>query len=264
MGAIPEDAIAYDGYIGRWSRVVAREFLAWLAIPTQSMWHDVACGTGALTSEALASYDPARIDGSDPDETRIAHARTAIVDARAHFVVGDGMQIAGAGDRYDAVVNGLGFPPIRDTVAALVEFRRVAKPGGTVAGYVWDFDGEMQLLRYFWNAAADLDAGVEDVTSDDGDDPYAICAPEKLSAAWTTAGFSAVSVRAIDAHARFANFDDFWMPFQRGDSPAQRHVASLDEDRRAHLRSRLHDTLPIASDGSIALVTRAWAAKGVK
>lgn len=264
MDAMAEHAAAYDGYIGRWSRVVARDFLAWLAVPTQGTWHDVACGTGALTSEILATCGPARIDGSDPDESRVAYARATIVDARATFVVGDGMHIAGADDRYNVIVIGLGFPSIRETVAALLEFRRVTKPGGMVAGYVWDFDGEMQLLRYFWNAAADLEAGIEDEESDDGDDPYAICAPEGLRAAWTAAGFSDVSVRAIDACARFSNFDDFWMPFQRGDSPAQRHVQSLDDSRRAQLRARLHDALPISSDGSISLVTRAWAAKGVK
>lgn len=259
-----DDAVAYDRYIGRWSRVVARDFLTWLAIPKHGTWHDVACGTGALTSEVLASCDPARIDGSDRDETRIAYARATIVDARANFVVGDGMRVAGADDRYDVVINGLGFPPIRDTVGALVEFRRVTKPGGTVAGYVWDFDGEMQLLRYFWNAAAELDTGIEDAAKTDYDDPYAICTSGGLSAAWTAAGFSEVCVRAIDARARFASFDDFWMPFQHGDSPAQRHVRSLDDGRRAELRAKLHDALPIANDGSISLVTRAWAAKGVK
>jgi len=39
----------YEPYVGRWSRVVAKEFLAWLAVPAGRRWLDVGCGTGALS-----------------------------------------------------------------------------------------------------------------------------------------------------------------------------------------------------------------------
>jgi 2-polyprenyl-3-methyl-5-hydroxy-6-metoxy-1,4-benzoquinol methylase len=39
---------AYEPYVGRWSRLVAREFLEWLAVPPGGRWLDVGCGTGAL------------------------------------------------------------------------------------------------------------------------------------------------------------------------------------------------------------------------
>jgi hypothetical protein len=32
----------------------------------------------------------------------------------------------------------------------------VVQPGGTIAAYVWDYSGEMQLMRYFWNAITEL------------------------------------------------------------------------------------------------------------
>lgn len=256
-----EDARAYEGYIGRWSRVVAREFVAWLEIPAKAMWYDVACGTGALTSIVLATCAPTGVDASDPDETRIGFARRTIEDERARFFIGDGTQIAAPSDTYDVLVNGLGFPQIRETAKALAEFRRVTKPGGIVAGYVWDFDGEMQLLRFFWNAAAEFETDAE---SEDDSERFEICNPERLAAAWRAAGFSDVVVRAIDGRARFDSFDDFWTPFLRGNAPAQAHVAGLGERLRAQLRERLRTTLPIANDGSIELITRAWAAKGVK
>ena len=44
---------AYEPYVGRWSRLVAREFLAWLDVPPGRAWLDVGCGTGALTSIIL-------------------------------------------------------------------------------------------------------------------------------------------------------------------------------------------------------------------
>jgi SAM-dependent methyltransferase len=250
---------AYEGYIGRWSRVVAIEFLTWHDIPQHDGWYDVACGTGALTAAVLARCDPARIDASDLNAERIAFARQTIADPRVRFSVGEGTRVTAADRTYDAVIGGLAFPAITQTAAALAEFSRVTKPGGTVAGYVWDFDGEMQLLRYFWNAAAEFEPAAE---ASDDDERFAICHPDRLGAAWRAGGFENVAVRAIDAPARFADFDDFWMPFLHGTSPAQQYVQSLDERQRTLLRARLQDALPTATDGSIPLITRAWGVKG--
>lgn len=43
----------YEPYVGRWSRLVAREFLEWLTVPAEVDWVDVGCGTGALTQAIL-------------------------------------------------------------------------------------------------------------------------------------------------------------------------------------------------------------------
>ncbi len=37
---------AYEPYVGRWSRLVARDFLPWLALDEGCHWLDVGCGTG--------------------------------------------------------------------------------------------------------------------------------------------------------------------------------------------------------------------------
>src|SRR5262252_8771404 len=39
---------AYEPYVGRWSRLVARQFVAWLGVPPNKDWLDVGSGTGAL------------------------------------------------------------------------------------------------------------------------------------------------------------------------------------------------------------------------
>jgi hypothetical protein len=39
---------------------------------------------------------------------------------------------------------------------------------------------------------------------------------------------------------------------------------SLNEERRGALRDRIRATLPIAGDGSIPLIARAWAVRGRK
>ena len=39
---------------------------------------------------------------------------------------------------------------------------RIAAPGATVAVYVWDYAGGMQMMRYFWDAAKDMDPAARD------------------------------------------------------------------------------------------------------
>jgi SAM-dependent methyltransferase len=256
------DAEAYDAYIGRWSRVAARLFVEWLGVAPQAEWLDIGCGTGALTQAILDGADPKRVLGVDRSRAFAAHAAATITDARAGFEHADASSLPIRAGAFDAVVSGLMLNAMPDQPAALAEFVRVARPGGIVATYLWDFDGEMQVLRCFWEAARALDPQA-DSTSDD-DEAFAICKPDRLRAAFENAGLVDVEVRALDAPARFRDFDDYWTPLLRGHAPSQEHVAALSEERRTRLRDRLHASLPIAPDGSISLVARAWAAKGTK
>jgi 2-polyprenyl-3-methyl-5-hydroxy-6-metoxy-1,4-benzoquinol methylase len=49
---------AYEPYVGRWSRLVAGGFVAWLEIADGAIWLDVGCGTGALSGTLLATASP--------------------------------------------------------------------------------------------------------------------------------------------------------------------------------------------------------------
>ena len=75
---------AYEPYVGRWSRLVAREFLAWLDVPADRRWLDVGCGTGALSETILADASPAEVIGVDASEGYLAHARERLRARRAH------------------------------------------------------------------------------------------------------------------------------------------------------------------------------------
>ncbi len=124
---------AYEPYVGRWSRLVAREFLKWLAIPSSARWLDVGCGTGALSEMILAQASPAGMHGIDPSEGYLARAREQVRDPRVHFEVGDARQLPVANAAYDVVVAGLVLNFIPDLKAGMAEMVRVTKPGGTVA-----------------------------------------------------------------------------------------------------------------------------------
>jgi hypothetical protein len=59
------------------------------------------------------------------------------------------------------------------------------------------------------------------------------------------------------------DFDDYWAPFLGGQGPAPGYVRSLETADRALLREEVHGWLPVAADGSISLVARAWAVSGM-
>jgi len=254
-----ENAESLERYVGRWSRLVAREFVAWLQVPPGSRWLDVGCGSGALTETVLAEAEPESIEGVDTSEAFVAYAASRVTDLRASFAVADAQALDRPDAAYDAVASSLVLNFLPDPARGAAEMRRVVRPGGVVAGYVWDYAGEMQLMRRFWDAAAELDPEAADL--DEGR-RMAGCNPADLEALFAGAGLEEVETRAIDVPTVFADFDDYWSPFEGGQGPAPGYCASLPPDRRAALRERLRETLPAAADGSISLVARAWAVRG--
>ena len=257
-----QGADAYEAYMGRWSRPLAQAFVAWFAAPPRVGWLDVGCGTGALTSTVLAAADPSDVVGIDPSPDFLATAKSRVPDSRVRFALGDARALPVADGSCDVVVAGLVLNHVPDPDPAAAEMVRVARPGGKVGGYVWDYGGEMQLIRTFWEEAVATDAAA---ASHDPRAHYQICHPEPLAALFASARLSDVEVEAIDLPMPFRDFADYWLPHTMpGGLAVQRYVSALDDGRKAALRERLRSMLPIAADGTIDLIGRAWAVRGTK
>lgn len=255
------DGAAYEAYVGRWSRLVAREFLSWLAIAPRGRWLEVGCGTGVLTQTILQNALPASLTAIDRSPDYVTFARQQVADARARFDVGDVHALPADTATCDAVVSGLVLNFLARPDLALREMTRVARDGATVAAYVWDYAGRMQLMRHFWNAAAALNPPAADL--DEGR-RFPLCQPQALADLFSAAGLSGVELRAIDIATDFHDFEDYWSPFLGGQGPAPSYAMSLSEERRLALRERLRQALPFALDGSIPLSARAWAVRGLR
>lgn len=251
---------AYERYVGRWGRLVARAFVPWMGIAPGARWLDVGCGTGAVTSTIEELAQPAAVLGVDPSAAFLAHAREMLGGPRVSFQVGDAEALPAPDGSYDVVVAGLVLNFVPDPRAALVEWRRVTRAGGAVGGYVWDYAGQMQLMRYFWDAAGTLDA---DARALDEGVRFPIARPEALAGAFESAGLTQVTTRTIEVPTHFADFDDLWQPFLGGQGPAPAYVMSLPAAGREALRDRLRAILPVGEDGSIDLTARAWAIRGL-
>ena len=252
-----DNGIAYEQYVGRWSRRVAPVFLSWLGIPIGRRWLDVGCGTGALC-EAIADHcSPSSVAGVEPSEGFLKMARENLA-GRAEFHQGSATAIPLVDEAVDVVVSGLVLNFVSDQRAALAEMTRVARSGGTIGAYVWDYAGKMELMRFFWNAAVDLNP---DSASMDEGIRFPLCRPEALVAYFASAGLTGPEVMAIDIPTPFASFEDYWRPFLGGVGAAGAYAMSLNETTRECLRDRIRARLPVQADGSISLIARAWAVR---
>jgi SAM-dependent methyltransferase len=252
---------AYEAYNGRWSRRAAVEFIDWLGLSAAGRWLDIGCGTGVLTDTILARSAPAAVVGIDSSEGFIAHARRHMQDPRAKFEVGDAEALPFEDGTFDVVVSGLVLNFVRDQEKFVAEMKRVLCSDGTAATYVWDYAGEMQSMRHFWRAAVDLDPKA---AAFDQGQRFSMCKPEPLLLMFHKAGFIRSECTRFDIPTVFKNFDDYWLPFLGGQGAAPTYCAALSADQRSRLRARLHATLPIEQDGSIRLIARVWAIRGLQ
>ena len=255
---------AYERYMGRWSRAVAREFLVWLDRADGLRWLDVGCGTGVLSAEVAARHRPRAVVGCDRSEGFVgaaarSKAPASTTGAAPRHLVADALALPVRDGVFDVAVSGLTLNFLPEQATAVRELTRSVRPGGLVAAYVWDYGGGMDLLRHFWAAAAEADPAA---TALDEGRRFPDCRPEPLHSLWTGAGLTDVSTIPIEVPTVFTDFADLWNPFLSGQGPAPGYVASLTPAARDRLREALRTRVPVAPDGSVPLMARAWAVRG--
>ena len=248
-------ADAYDRYMGRYSRVLAPLFADFAGVEAGQRALDVGCGPGALTAEL---------------GTRVGADRVAAVDPAAGFSRACADRVPGADVRtapaeelpwpaasFDAVLSQLVVSFVRDADAAVREMRRVLGAGGTVAACTWDYGGEMQMLRTFWDAALALDPSAPDEARVMG-----YSDPGSLRELWLRPGLRDVETAPLVVEVEYADFDDYWRPFLTGTGPGGAYCVSLDGPQRTALREQCLSRLGTPK-GSFTLTARAWAVRGV-
>ena len=250
-----DDGAAYDCFMGRWSRAVGAIFLRWVAPPRGAHWLDVGCGTGVFTEVVLDTCAPASIIAVDPAAAQIDHARKQAVAQRADFRIADAQRLPFPDCAFDVVASALVINFIPDRPRALAEMRRVARPGGTIAAYVWDFAAGRGTA---WPLVCGMrEIGVE-IPRVPGTEDSSI---EALQALFERAGCKDVAVRSIEVTRTFSSFDNLWTSQVPPFTPIGKAIASLSEAERTRLAEAVRAVLPISPDGSIAYAALANAIK---
>ena len=246
----------YDQWMGRWSRLVAQEFLQWLEAPAGLRWLDVCCGSGMITEAIVERNAPATVAGVDASADQIRFARQHRARPNISFQTADAMALPFPDSSFDVVVCGLGLNFLPGPGCALEEFRRVTKPGGTIAVYVWDYVQGARFLREFWNAAIAID---REAAAFDQAHRFPMCTPEGLRSLFEQAQLEGLTSHALNVVTRFTTFDDYWQPLLTGQGAAPGYLAARNQQTQTAIRERLRATLPANRDGAIELPARAWA-----
>lgn len=253
------DGNPYENFMGRWSKLIAPVFLEWLKFPKDKLWLELGCGTGALSEAICQGYDPLKLCCIDPSPAFLENAKARIKD-KAEFVVGDASDIPQPNEAFDIVVSGLALNFFPDLHKAFSEMKRVLKPNGTIGAYIWDYADRMDMLKLFWDSVYERSPGVRQLHEGVR---FAISSKEKLNDAFLKAGLSEIATSYLEINTIFKNFEDYWNPFLGGQGPAGVYLLSLDEQGRNELKNTLQKKLPVEADGSIKLLARAIAARGV-
>jgi SAM-dependent methyltransferase len=248
----------YDQWMGRWSRLLAGEFVKWLRLPANLRWLDLCCGTGVLTEAIVEHSAPSQVTGIDASAQQIAFASTHRSGTNVVFQTSDAMSLPFGQSAFDVVVCGLGLNYLPEPLRALAEMRRVVAPSGVIAIYVWDYSEGARFLREFWEAAAAIDPNA---LRYDQARRFPQCTPPALQKIFHDAHLDRVLVAPLDITTRFENFDDYWQPLLTGQGSAPSYLETLDPNTRSDIRARLRQSL-FSADGPIELPARAWAVRG--
>ena len=250
-------AEVYDRFVGRYGPPLAAALTDFAGVRPGMRALDVGCGPGALARELATRLGAQNVAAVDPSEpfARACGARLPGVDVR----VAPAEALPHADDAFDAVLSQLVVNFMSDPRAGVREMVRVARPGAIVASCVWDYAGEMTLLRAFWDAAREVEPQ-RGAAADEGV-VMRWCGDGELARLWREAGLGDVRFGELTVSASYTGFDDLWSPLPTGIAPAGAFCKALDDPQREALRAAYRRGLGVG-DEPFELTARAWAVAG--
>jgi SAM-dependent methyltransferase len=109
----------------------------------------------------------------------------------------------------DAVLCRWGYMLMADPLAALIETRRVLRPGGRIALAVWDAveQNPWALLP----AEELIERGLDGPAgAGAGPGPFALGSPERVRELLEQAGFAEIRIETLELHRRHTSFQELW------------------------------------------------------
>lgn len=249
-------AEAYDRHVGRYTGELARAVCDAAGVRPDQRAVDVGCGPGALAAELVSRLGAENVAAADPSPPFADACRRRLPGVRVEDASAERLPFEDGA--FDHALAQLVVNFMTDPLAGVREMARVTRPGGTVAAAVWDYAGEMTLLRRFWDAAIALDPAA---SGQDEANCMPFCTPDELSGLWAEAGLAAVAVAVAVVGADYDGFDDLWRPLESGVGPSGAYVAALAPGQRAALRDELQRRLGVTG-APFGLTARGWIVTG--
>ena len=199
-----EDGAKYERMMGVWSQLVGTHFLEWLNPTVGLNWIDIGCGSGAFTAQVAEFFSPSHLLGIDPSEAQIEFARNRSIKHPVTFQTGDAMSLQCVDNSMDIATMALVLFFVPDPEKTLAEMKRVVKPGGIIAAYVWDiFGGGMPL--------APLHRELQKRKIEYQLPPKAeVSKKDELKRLWNDTDLKLIECKQISVTRQFENFEEFW------------------------------------------------------
>ena len=196
-------ALAYDD-APVWSQLAGTLLLEHVPLRPGAALLDVGCGTGFPLLELAARLGPTSAAlGIDPWSAAVRRAREKARIrglANVELLEGSAEAIPLPDATFDLVVSNLGVNNFENPHAVLVECRRVAKPGATIA-LATNVRGHFAELYEALGAVLTEDAARRDLADHVANRPEA----QDVAASIEDAGFRIVRVIRAEASTRFAD-----------------------------------------------------------
>ncbi len=166
---------------------------------------ETAAGTGVVT-RAMAAQLPAspRIVATDLNQPMLDHAKARQPDpGRIEWRQADALALPFEDRSFDAVVCQFGVMFLPDKVQGYREALRVLKPGGRFLFNVWDKISENEFVDTAMQALAEIFP--DDPPRFMERTPHGYHDPERIRDELKAAGFTKISIQAVDGKSRAAS-----------------------------------------------------------
>jgi SAM-dependent methyltransferase len=257
----PVSATAYEQAMGRWSRLLAPPFVDFAGVRSGEAILDVGCGTGSLTFTVAERVAGTTVTGIDALATSLDFARSINPDpGRITFDLADARALPFEAGRFDRTLSALVLNFIPDSANAVREMVRVTKPGGTVAGALWDMRGGLLHLRLLYDVAAVIDEQAAHWRNAFLSAPGV--RPGALAELWREAGMADVEETTLTVRIQFQAFADLWEPAVSAPVLGS-YLRAISDAQRQLVREKVEAAYLCGDpDGPRSFAATAWAVKG--
>ena len=254
-------ASGYDRLTGRWSRLYAPAVLDAAGVSVGSVVLDLATGTGdaALLAGSRVQMGGAAI-GVDISIPMLRVARSKTNASSVEFLAADAMTLPFRDKTFDAVICQFGLMFFPDRQAALVEVRRLLRPGGRIALTVW---GTAEMAPFAGIVACAL-AGQNPGLREEMLLPFALADQTDLLSLLRSAGFRDSRVKQEIRSVVFDSVLDFLAPYEQGGGRLGQAFLQLSSDMKQVVRRDVTAELAKYTKGEkIMMDIHAYLASGV-
>jgi ubiquinone/menaquinone biosynthesis C-methylase UbiE len=207
------DCWAYDGWVGRWSRLFVPTVLEAAEVKPGSRVLDVSTGTGEAASMVLPIVGPSGLVlGADISPAMLEAARDRLREPSFWPVAADGQVLPFRDSSFDTVTCQLGLQFFSDPAPGLKEFRRVLRIGGRAAVCVISTADRAPM----WGILAQVLSRFVPEQKNIIDLSFSLADPKRLENLFASAGFRDIRAARHENKDVVEGFHEYWEPIEAG------------------------------------------------